>query len=124
METCVQTGRVVTVVSNNTPAAVRTFLVKHNLGRYVAFVAGRSDESPALMKPNPHLLIEASRAVHVPPNLSVLIGDSTSDIEAAHAAGASAIGYTNKPGKAEAFTELGVDAIVTDMREVAVALGS
>ena len=47
---------------------------------------------------------------------------STTDIEAAHAAGVPCIGYANRPGKAEALAAAGADAIVTDMSDLAAVL--
>ncbi|WP_406105263.1 HAD hydrolase-like protein [Micromonospora globbae] len=50
------------------------------------------------------------------------VGDSLSDIEGAKAAGARVIGYANKPAKKAAFQAAGADALVTSMRQIAVAL--
>jgi beta-phosphoglucomutase-like phosphatase (HAD superfamily) len=75
------------------------------------------------MKPNPCAVIQAAEQLDVPPAACVLIGDSLTDIQAAHAAEATAIGYANKPRKREAFTEAGAEAITEDMRTIALALG-
>lgn len=122
MRACKRTGRVVTVVSNNTPEAVETFLAKHDLSKYIEHVAGRSNADPALMKPSPYLLQRAADAVETRLFASALVGDSDTDIEAAHATGMTAIGYANKPGKAERFAELSAEAIITDMYELAAAV--
>jgi phosphoglycolate phosphatase-like HAD superfamily hydrolase len=122
MRACKQTGRVVTVVSNNTPEAVETFLSKHDLSKYIEHVSGRSNADPALMKPSPYLLQRAADAVEARLATSALVGDSDTDIEAAHATGMTAIGYANKPGKAERFAKLSAEAIISDMHELAEAL--
>ncbi|WP_176797820.1 HAD family hydrolase [Actinopolyspora mzabensis] len=44
-----------------------------------------------------------------------LIGDSPSDIKAAHAFGARAIGYANKPGKFEKLTNAGADTVAEQL---------
>lgn len=122
MRACRQTGRVVTVVSNNTPEAVETFLAKHDLSKYIEHVAGRSNADPALMKPSPYLLQRAADAAEARLAASALVGDSDTDIQAAHATGMTAVGYANKPGKADHFTDLHAEAIIADMRELAEAL--
>ncbi len=63
------------------------------------------------MKPNPGPVLAALTALDVRPEECILIGDSTSDIEAAHAAGIAAIGYANKPGKAARLSH--ADAITS-----------
>jgi len=122
MRACKRTGRVVTVVSNNTPEAVEAFLAKHDLSKYIEHVAGRSNADPTLMKPSPYLLQRAADAAETRLAASTLVGDSDTDIQAAHATGMTAIGYANKPGKAKRFAELRAEAIVTDMHHLADAL--
>jgi len=119
---CRRTGRVMTVVSNNTPEAVETFLAKHDLSKYIDYVSGRSTADPALMKPSPYLLQRAADAVEARLATSILVGDSDTDIQAARAARVTAVGYANKPGKTARFVALRADAIVTDMRVLARAL--
>lgn len=115
-------GRPVAVVSNNSPECVRTFLELHGLSELVVAVLGRPAEQPHLMKPNPHSLIRAAALLQADVTACTLIGDTYTDIQAAHAAGATAIGYANKPHKREAFAGLGAEAITDDMRAIADAL--
>ncbi|BCJ36182.1 hydrolase [Actinocatenispora thailandica] len=115
-------GRPVVMVSNNSAAAVRAYLSKHQLTGYVAEVIGRPHAAPERMKPNPWPLQEAARRHQVSATTCVLIGDSVTDIEAARAAGSASIGYANKHGKAARLTDAGATTTVTDMRELAEAL--
>lgn len=48
------------MVSNNSAAAVRAYLDKHNLARYVVDVSCRTEPDPTLLKPHPHLLRRAA----------------------------------------------------------------
>ena len=48
-----------------------------------------------------------------------MLRHSLSDVEAAHAAGAAAIGHANKPGKRETFAPLEPAAIIEHMTELA-----
>jgi beta-phosphoglucomutase-like phosphatase (HAD superfamily) len=121
IEACVKTGRHITVVSNNSAEAVRSYLVKQGLELFVSYISARPDDC-ALMKPNPFLLYRAGEAVDTPMTASLLVGDSDTDIMAARAAGSVVIGYANKPGKFETFSSLRADLVVDDMRKVAEVL--
>lgn len=115
MFACKQSHRNLGVVSNTTATAIKRYLKDHRLEEYVDAIAGRVDSRSSLLKPNPHLVRRAMTALGADPATSVLIGDQTSDIEAAHGAGAWAIGYANKPGKASRLEAAGADAIVSDL---------
>jgi HAD superfamily hydrolase (TIGR01509 family) len=113
-------GRPVVMVSNNSGAAVRAYLTRERLTDHVADVVGRPHAAPDRMKPAAWPIQEAARRQHVPAGACVLIGDSVTDIDAANAAGARSIGYANKPGKRERFTD--ATAIVDDMHLLADAI--
>ncbi|MEU8422995.1 Imm21 family immunity protein [Micromonospora sp. NPDC048835] len=115
---CLETGRSLAIVSDNSAAAIGAYLGRRDRARYFAAVIGRGDH-PDLLKPNPVPVVQALRALKVAPGAAVLVGDSTTDIAAARAAGVACIGYANRPGKAERLTAAGADAIVTDMSDLA-----
>ncbi|MEU8045890.1 HAD-IA family hydrolase [Micromonospora echinofusca] len=75
--------------------------------------------APERMKPDPFPVLAAGRELGAEPAECVLVGDSVSDIEAAHAAGVAAIGYANKPGKRERFDA--ADAVIDSMAELVTA---
>ena len=52
----------------------------------------------------------------------VFVGDAVRDVQAADAAGMVAIGYANKPGKAERMVNAGAAAIVTSISDLAAAI--
>lgn len=115
-------GYTVTIVSNNSAAAVEAFVTAHGLreyypGRHRAHSA-RSGPPEALLKPHPHLVRKAINERATGPGSCVLIGDSTTDVEAAHRAGTAVIAYANKPGKRQALDLLGPDAITDDLHEI------
>jgi HAD superfamily hydrolase (TIGR01549 family) len=120
---CLATGRALAIVSNNSTAAISTYLARRDRARYFTAIIGRG-ERPDLMKPSPIPVAQALQALNVRPSAAVLVGDSTTDIEAAHAAGVPCIGYANKPGKDERLAVAGADAIVTDMSDLAAVLAS
>ncbi|MFH9233219.1 HAD family hydrolase [Streptomyces globisporus] len=117
-------GRKVAIVSNNSTACVRTFLLLHGLQDLVKAIVGRAPCRPDAMKPDPHSLLMASSALKVHPRGCTLIGDSVTDMEAAQATGGRSIGFANKPGKEFALSNAGADAVVISMTAVAEMLGS
>jgi beta-phosphoglucomutase-like phosphatase (HAD superfamily) len=109
------------VVSNNSVAAVKTYLEIHNLRADVSLVSARASADVALLKPSPFLVAAAADALGVAPARCTLVGDSTTDMEASRVV---AIGYANKSVKAGRLTAADVDAVVTSMRVVLAALVS
>lgn len=114
-----QAGLPIAVVSNNSAGAVTAYLVRQRLDGHVAHVIGRAYAEPTRMKPNPDPILRAAEALAVPPGRSVLIGDSTSDIVGARAAGTRAIAFANRPAKVDAFSAAGADVVITSMGPIA-----
>jgi phosphoglycolate phosphatase-like HAD superfamily hydrolase len=108
----------VTIVSNNSGQAVAAYLNHHHLARYVSVVIGRDDPNPAHMKPSPYRVRQALQMLQAAPAECVLVGDSVSDVTAAHAADLAAIGYANKPGKDERLAQAGADAVITRLADL------
>ncbi|MGH3696056.1 MAG: HAD family hydrolase [Pseudonocardiaceae bacterium] len=106
------THRPLAIVSNNSTAAICAYLDLHNLGPHVAHVSARTSPDPALLKPHPHLLTHALTALDVPASTVAFLGDSVTDITAAHAAGTMSIGYSNKPDKATQLIAAGADTVI------------
>jgi len=81
-------------------AAVAAYLSAHGIDADV--VMGRTSPDPSLLKPSPHLVVEAMQALEADPHREafVLVGDSVSDVTAARGAGISSIGYANAQGEA------------------------
>ncbi|MGW5970001.1 HAD family hydrolase [Streptomyces sp. NPDC055186] len=115
-------GRRIGVVTNNSVECARRYLDRHELSDFVDVVVGRTPHRPDLMKPSPHALLRAAEVLDVSPEGCVLIGDSVTDVQAAHAAGGTAIGYANKPRKLRTLAEAGAEAIMEDMATIAGAL--
>jgi HAD superfamily hydrolase (TIGR01549 family) len=113
-------GRHVAIVSNNSAEAVRAYLIARRLDGYVHPVVGRAYASPAQMKPNPAPVLAAVAELHADPGTCLMIGDSASDITAAHAARVPAIGYANKPGKSLRLAT--ADAVITSMADLVTVL--
>ena len=119
---CHRTNRRVAVISNNSQAAVETYLRAQHLAEQVDVIVGRTEPDPRLLKPHPHLVLRALDALKGDPATSSFVGDSTSDVQSAKAAGIHSVGYANKPGKIQRLHHAGADAIVTTMAELRDAL--
>jgi HAD superfamily hydrolase (TIGR01549 family) len=119
MERAHDKGIPVAIVSNNSVAAVSAFLKREGLGGLVEYVSARTEADPSLLKPNPHLLVQALAYIGTEPSFAVLIGDSTTDVEASKRAGVVAVGYANRPGKIQRLGEAGANVIVASMELLA-----
>jgi HAD superfamily hydrolase (TIGR01549 family) len=117
-----ESGRIIGVVSNNSSRAVNVYLDRHGLNDQIALVVARTSHDPGLLKPSPHLIDEAVLGLDAVSTATTLVGDSYTDIEAAHRAGVTSIGYANKPGKRERMTQLEAGAVITSMADLALSL--
>ncbi|WP_051028883.1 HAD family hydrolase [Nocardia takedensis] len=111
----------VAVVSNNSVAAIDAYLRAHDLREQVAGIFARTSAATAL-KPAPDLLCAALEELGFQPDQATFTGDSITDLQAANAATIPAIGFANKPGKAERFADYQPAATITGMSELSDAL--
>jgi phosphoglycolate phosphatase-like HAD superfamily hydrolase len=74
------------------------------------------------MKPNPCALNAAMSAVQIGPTSSVFVGDSVTDIQAAHSVNVRCVGYANKPTKVAIFVAESADSVITKMATFADAV--
>jgi beta-phosphoglucomutase-like phosphatase (HAD superfamily) len=111
-------GHSVTVVSNSAQDTVEEFLRSQSLYDQVTGVVGRTKPNPYLLKPNPHLLRVAAAGLGVALSSCVVLGDSVTDIQAAHRAGTAAIAFVDHAEKEEALRAAGPDALIYDLGEV------
>jgi phosphoglycolate phosphatase-like HAD superfamily hydrolase len=122
MATARRSGRTVTIVSNNSSAAIAAYLEDHRLTRYVTAIVGRDDADPALMKPSPYRVRMAISLLDANPGQAFLVGDSASDVLAARLAGVAVIGFANKPSKSELLSRAGADAVTAHLSQISSAL--
>jgi phosphoglycolate phosphatase-like HAD superfamily hydrolase len=120
--TAVQTARTVTIVSNNSGAAIAAYLADHQLTGYIRGIVARDDHDPDRMKPDPYRVRAAVGMLGAENPECVLVGDTTADVFAGLLAGVSVIGYANKPGKALALAEVQAAAVTADLSEITAAL--
>jgi phosphoglycolate phosphatase len=87
----------------------RRVLSQHRLSACFATIH-TSDDAPS--KPHPGMVLAAMAATRATANETVMVGDTTFDIEMAHAAGARAIGVTWGYHRPEALKRVGADAMI------------
>lgn len=114
--------RLAAIVSNNSAAAVTTYLAAHSID--VDLVVARTSPDPTLLKPSPHLVISTLRALNRVSDACVFLGDSVSDIIAAQRAGVRSIGYANAHRKRQALSDAGAHVIIDDMATLSRAAGA
>ena len=117
LHTCARHEYAVVIVSNNSTAAIRKYLGQQSVESHVDAIFGRPPV-PSLMKPSPHLVRQACAYLRLPGEACVLVGDSETDVAAAHAAGCRCIGYANKPRKLDRLAKAGAEAVVTSLDEL------
>ncbi|MGV9265519.1 HAD family hydrolase [Kitasatospora sp. NPDC003701] len=122
LRACLGSGRLVSMVSNNSSTSIKTYLARRGLSDYVTGIFGRTLGEPSSMKPNPRLLLEAMTAADTKAENCIFIGDAARDVEAGKAAGVPTIGYANKPGKDAKLAAAGAVAIVSSMQLIADAI--
>lgn len=61
---------------------------------------------------------QAITGLRASPAECVLIGDATTDIQAANRAGIASIGYANRPGRQTSLTAAGATAVVTSLADL------
>ncbi|MFI9384137.1 HAD family hydrolase [Kutzneria sp. NPDC052558] len=116
------TGHKLAIVSNNSVAAIETYLSLHNLTQQFDYISARAGSDTALLKPHPHLINQAIATMQALPQSCTLVGDSRTDIEAATAASVRSIGYANKFEKLHKLKRAKADAIVTGINTISLAL--
>lgn len=105
-------GLTMGVVTNKPYAATMEILETLALSRFFVTVVG-GDSAPR-RKPHPDPILKALAEARLRPAQTIMVGDNYHDVEAAHAAGLSAImvtyGYSHKPP-----ASVGADYLVDEM---------
>ncbi len=103
------------VTTNNSPRVVRAYLDDRGLTPcFAPHIYGRTQDLHRL-KPDPHCLNRALNAMGAAPDAALMIGDSPSDLEAAHLAGVPFLGYARNERKAKLLTGVGAECVVDSL---------
>ncbi|MFI2437218.1 HAD family hydrolase [Streptomyces sp. NPDC018693] len=110
------------ITTNNAPRVVRAYLSGRGLEScFAPHIYGRTPQLH-LLKPHPHSLNIALRAMGSAPADALMIGDAATDFEAACRAGVPFLGYARNGDKAQSLRAAGVTAMVGTLEPVLTAL--
>ncbi|AHH17664.1 hydrolase [Nocardia nova SH22a] len=115
-------GYSVAVVSNNSAESISAYLDRYNLRDDIAGIFARTPANLDKFKPGPYLLDLAMQALGTNVKQTVFVGDSTTDIQAAHAAQVTSIAFANRPEKVDRFADYGPGAVITHLTDLMDAL--
>jgi phosphoglycolate phosphatase len=112
-----EVGVILGIVSGAMEGAARTKLIPANLNRYFLFGSYGSD-SPDRAELTTIAVEKASR-LHdeLSPSQVFVIGDTPHDLDAAHAAGAVAVGVASGKFSVEQLTQAGADHVLASLEE-------
>ena len=119
---CRDSARPVAIISNHSAAAVRAYLILHDLSGHIRFVAARTGPDPAAIEPRPDLIELAVTGLGSQSSDCALVSGSPPDIRVAHAAGVHSIGYARTSRDADDLADAGADAIIVSMADLALRL--
>jgi phosphoglycolate phosphatase len=108
------------IATGKSQRGVRIVLGHHGLFEHFATIQTAED---APSKPHPAMIEQAMAAVGAEPRHTVMIGDTTYDIDMAHAAGVTAIGVAWGYHPADALTRLKPHAVIDRYAEMPAVLG-
>ncbi|MEV0483974.1 HAD family hydrolase [Streptomyces sp. NPDC050508] len=103
------------VATNNSPRVVRKYLAGRSLiSCFAPHIYGRTQDLRRL-KPDPHTLNHALRAMGAAPESALMIGDAPTDCEASLHAGVPFLGYARNHRKAKLLRESGAGLVVASL---------
>ncbi|PWG12423.1 HAD family hydrolase [Streptomyces sp. V2] len=122
IRTWVAVGARMAITTNNSPRVVGKYLAGRELSAcFAPHVYGRTADLQ-LLKPDPHCLNKALRAMGSAPEDALMIGDTPTDLEAARRAGVPFLGYARNDLKGSLLRDEGAEAVVTSLEPVLVAV--
>ncbi|MFL6118214.1 HAD family hydrolase [Actinophytocola sp.] len=116
------TGRLLAIVSNNSIAAIESYLNIHNIRHLVDVVSARAGADISRLKPDPCLVLAALRELNIPKGSCSFVGDSSTDVQAAKAAMVRAIAYANKAGKIDKLLSVNPSVVITSISVLLAAI--
>ncbi|MFG2604154.1 HAD family hydrolase [Streptomyces sp. NPDC048514] len=108
-------GARLAVTTNNSPRAAHSYLETRGLTDcFAPHLYGRTQQLHHL-KPHPHCLDRALKAMGAAPSAAVMIGDSASDLDAAREAGVPFLGFARSALKEKGLRAAGAGHVVRSL---------
>lgn len=105
------------ITTNNAALAAAAYIETRGLAVCFPHVYGRTPNLD-LMKPNPHCLEEAIKAMGAVPSGTLMIGDAATDLAAARRAGVAFLGYARNADKEGLLRDAGAEVVVRSLEQV------
>ncbi|MFF0017752.1 HAD family hydrolase [Streptomyces sp. NPDC005374] len=105
------------ITTNNAALAATAYVESRGLTGCFPYIYGRTPNLD-LMKPNPHCLEEAIKAMGAVPSATLMIGDADTDLLAAQQAGVSFLGYARNEDKERILRRAGAEVVVRSMEQI------
>lgn len=105
------------ITTNNSAVAAAAYIKSRRLTDCFPYVYGRT-RNLELMKPNPHCLNEAIKAMGAAPEATLMIGDAPTDLQAARHAGVLFLGYARNEDKDRVLRDAGAEVVVDSLAQV------
>ncbi|WP_405472041.1 HAD family hydrolase [Streptomyces canus] len=105
------------ITTNNAALAAAAYVESRGLADCFPHVYGRTANLD-LMKPNPHCLEEAIKAMRAVPSDTLMFGDAATDLEAARRAGVAFLGYARNQSKEGLLRDAGAEVVVGSLEQV------
>ncbi|MFM9611735.1 HAD family hydrolase [Streptomyces niveiscabiei] len=122
IRTWVAVGTRMAITTNNSPRVVGKYLAGRGLTAcFAPHIYGRTADLQ-LLKPDPHCLNKALRAMGSAPADALMIGDTPSDLEAARRAGVPFLGYARNGFKQGLLRKEGAEVVVSSLASVLAAV--
>ncbi len=121
---CIDTGRLLAIVSDTSTEAIGAYLQRRDRARYFAAVVGRDSADPALLTPSPHRITRAVQALGADAAECLFVSAATPGVAAARRAGITCVGYAARPGTAERLTATGAHVVIDAMHDLAHAIAT
>ncbi|CAM5543036.1 HAD family hydrolase [Streptomyces canus] len=105
------------ITTNNAAIAAAAYSESRGLADCFPYVYGRTPNLD-LLKPNPHCLVEAIKAMRAVPSDTLMLGDTATDLLAARRAGVAFLGYARNDAKEGLLRDAGAEAVVGSLQQV------
>ncbi|MGA5896815.1 HAD family hydrolase [Streptomyces venetus] len=111
------------ITTNNSALAAAAYVESRGLRACFPYIYGRTKDLDQ-MKPHPHCLSQALKALGADPSHALMLGDAGTDYEAAQKLGVPFLGYARNQRQLDRLVAVGVEPshIVRSMEEVLITL--
>jgi len=119
---CQESGRSVTIISDNAIRAVKLYLNAHDLSRIGGNVVAREVADPSKVRPATRLIERASSDLKAAPSSCALVCTTVEAIEATQIDGACSIAYARTSKDHDHLASAGAGVIITSLAHLALRL--